>query len=201
MVKNKKLLLISLIFFQNGFAQKLTLDAINSPSKKFFLKELQQQINDYKQFPEISKNIKETEEQSFNARIRYRNIALKKINNIENKTLIIIDKFRTNYSGLLEENFIFIDNNEFYTNIIQSEIHISKRLIKKKKLNVDYIDDDVLKVLHIFTSKNIDLKNENLKNKFDTIAKATFYITLVKNRKVKYYYTSFQKGSVFLQCE
>ncbi len=173
-----------MITSQVGCSQKLTLDLINNPSKKYFARELKEQLEPYKDFPDMVKSTNERENTYFNIRIESRDKALKEINFESKKTIIIIDKLRTNYSGLVEESFIFTDNDDNYSNIIQSSDEDTIRIIKKKSLKSDKLDEDVLKLYQKFNSNNIDLTT-SFKGQIDTMG--FFYVTVVKDGKVKYY--------------
>lgn len=183
-----------MITSQVGCSQKLTLDLINTPSKKYFAKELKDQLEPYKDFPDMFKSTNERENMYFNIRIQSRDKALKEINFESKKTIVIIDKLRTSYSGLIEESFIFTDNDDVYTNIIQSADDETIRIIKKKNLRSDKVDEDVLKVYQNFNSKDVDSLNKDLKNQLDLVATPIFYVTVIKNGKVKYYTINLEKG-------
>ncbi len=180
----KIILALIMITSQVGCSQKLTLDLINNPSKKYFARELKEQLEPYKDFPDMVKSTNERENTYFNIRIESRDKALKEINFESKKTIIIIDKLRTNYSGLVEESFIFTDNDDNYSNIIQSSDEDTIRIIKKKSLKSDKLDEDVLKLYQKFNSNNIDLTT-SFKGQIDTMG--FFYVTVVKDGKVKYY--------------
>lgn len=181
----KIILVLVMITSQVGCSQKLTLDLVNTPSKKYFAKELKNQLEPYKDFPDMVKKDTERENLYFNIRIESRDKALKEINFESKKTVIIIDKLRTNYSGLVEESFIFTDNDDNYSNIIQSSEDDTVRIIKKKSLKVDKLDEDVLKLYQNFNSNNVDYIASTFKGQIDEMG--VFYITVIKDGRVKYY--------------
>jgi hypothetical protein len=173
---------------------KLTLNKVNAPSKKYFLKELALQNKPYKNFPDMVKDINERENAYFNIRIESRNKALEEINFESKKAIIIIDKLRTGYSGLLEESFIFTDNDGIFINIIQSVDDETIRIIKKKNLKFDKVDEDILKVYQNFNSKDVDSLNKDLKNQLDMVSTPIFYVTVIKSGMVKYYNINLETG-------
>lgn len=177
-----------------GCSQKLTLDMINNPSVKYFSKELKEQVEPYKEFSDMSKKINERENMYFNIRIESRNKALRDIDFESKKTIIIIDKLITSYSGLVENSFIFTDNDDVYTNIIQSGDDESIRFIKKKSFKFDKLDEDVLRVYENFNSNGLETLNKDLKNELGLIDTPIFYVTVIKNKKVKYYTIEFNTG-------
>ncbi|MDR6969106.1 hypothetical protein J2X31_003132 [Flavobacterium arsenatis] len=190
----KIILVLIMITSQLGCSQKLTLDLINTPSKKYFSKELKQQIETYKDFPDMVKDINDRENMYFNIRIENRNKALKDIDFESKKIIIIIDKLRSSYSGLVEDSFVFTDNDDVYTNIIQSADDEIVRIIKKKNLKLDNVDEDVLKVYQNFNSKDVESLNKDLKKQLDVISTPVFYVTVIKKGKVKYYTIDLETG-------
>jgi len=183
-----KLILLSVILFsQIGCSQKLTLERINAPSKKYFIKELEKQNEPYKDFPDMVEETTKNEKLYFNVRIEARNKALKDIDFKNKKTIIIIDKLRTNYSGLVEESFIFTDNKGVYSHIVQSAEDDTIRTVETNNFNENKLDDGVLKIYQNFSSSNTDSINKDFKDQFDKVAMPIFYVTVIKNGKVKYY--------------
>lgn len=185
----KKYRLFFLILFIAGCSPKITLDYINAPSEANFKKELGQQVAQYKNSPELSKNTLDYETHNFNKRLEARNEALKMIQFEELQRLIIIDKLYSGYSGVIEESFVLNRNSDNFVRIKQSDDEAVKYTIKTEE--GVRLDEDVKKVISMFDS---DLKNRVSTDDFDKVMRPTFYVTVVEGGKVKYYMLSFSNA-------
>ncbi|MEN2399348.1 hypothetical protein GKZ90_0006140 [Flavobacterium sp. MC2016-06] len=188
----KKIFLTFLgLLTQICFSQEITINKINQPYKNYFKNKISEIKQEYKDFPDISKQIVEDETYYFDKKIEIRNKILNSLNILKNKRIIIIDVVR-DFNGRRNEASYFFYNNK----VMIAEY----TLIEEKKNgrtiinNIPYIkssseeslksnSDDVIVLYNFFNKNNFDeIRGEIAFKQF-----VYFNVTVVIANKIAYY--------------
>lgn len=188
----KTLSILLALFLLGSCSDKLILKKLNYPSEDNFKKELKRELflnKEYiKGFPERKKEIEENERFFFENRIKIRNKVIDSLDVLKNDNIIIIDKVG-DYNGQRKEvSYLFFDKKiivaKYETTQDNKEIPVIEE-ITEQQFSYSF-KTEILEIYNFFNSN--DLKNG--KSIFDcsTLVTKSYYITVVLNKKVNYYF-------------
>lgn len=180
-------------------SNKISVSKLNKPAKDNFKNELQKELvlnEEYiKGFPERKKEIEENEKFFFENRIKIRNKVIDSLNVLQNDNVIIIDRVG-DYNGQRKEaSYLFFDKKIISAShdIVEDnskgdsyfkEIPVIEET-SYQSLN-DTHETDILEIYNFFNNR--DLKNNESTFDCSTAVTKSYYITVVLNKKVSYYF-------------
>lgn len=179
--------IVSSLFFLS--CSNVTFKALNRPIYKDLKKRSKVAYKEYGDFPPSSyKEFYENAKYEVDYCVNYRNKVIDSLNLFEKKDWIIIKQSMTNQPSFYEKTYILRDN-EFtsyllkWSDLLEEKEKLDLTTLPIEKLNNNYEKD----IYTIYQTLNSQTNNYKVNLKPDTNPLIYYYITICKNKNLKFY--------------